>query len=88
MASLATARTRLSLAGVPKRPEGSFLARVAPTDIPVSDTLSVSFAESTPAVSAFDSRTGYTQRFSQLGLNGVSRLSGGDFTNETVTFVE
>jgi hypothetical protein len=88
MASLATARTRLSLAGVPKQPEGSFLARVAPTEFAVSDTLSVSFTEGTPAVEAFDSRTGYTQRFSQLGLNGVSRLSGGDFTKEVITLAE
>lgn len=88
MASLATARTRLSLAGVPKQPEGSFLARVAPTDFAVSDTFSVSFTEGTPAVEAFDSRTGYTQRFSQLGLYGTSRLSGGDFTKEVITLAE
>ena len=88
MASLATARTRLSLAGVPKQPEGSFLSRVAPTDFAVSDTLSVSFTEATPVIETFESRSGYTQRFSQLGLNGVSRLAAGDFTKEVITLAE
>lgn len=88
MASLATARTRLGLYGGPLKPGGDFLARVTATDFAVSDTLSVSFTEAAPVVEAFDSRTGFTQRFSQLGLNGVSRLAGGDFTKEVITLAE
>jgi hypothetical protein len=87
MASLATARTRLGLAGVPKQPQGSFLGRVPPTDIPVSDTLSVSLTESTPTISAENSRTGYTQQFTRMALSGVQRLSDGSFVKQQITFV-
>jgi hypothetical protein len=88
MASLATARTRLGLAGVPKQPEGSFLARVPATPISASDTLSVSLTEGTPTVSTETGRTGYTQQFTRMALSGVPRLSDGSFTKEQVTFIE
>ena len=88
MASLATARTRLGLAGVPKQPEGSFLGRVPATPISASDTLSVSLTESTPAISAETGRTGYTQQFTRMALSGVPRLSDGSFVKEQITFVE
>jgi hypothetical protein len=86
--SLATARTRLSLAGVPKRPEGSFLSRVTPTDIPVSDTLSVSVTDATPSILAFDSRPGFTAQFSRLGLSATPTLVAGSFVKDIVTLAE
>lgn len=82
MASLATARTRLGLGGTPSAPPGSFLARVTPTNIPVTDTWSVSVSETT-SLSAIDARTGYTQNFSRLGLNAVSRRNLGAFAPKT-----
>ena len=81
MASLATARTRLGLGGVSQQSPGSFLARVAPTDFAVSDTWSVSLTETpAPPIIANDSRTGYTQNFSRMGLDASSRRNLGAFS--------
>lgn len=88
MASLDTAVTRLGLYGGPLRPGGDFLSRVAPTDVPVSDTFSVSLTEAAPSLEFFDSRTGYTATFTTLALAAVPQRAAGDFTKEVVTLAE
>ena len=85
MASLATARTRLSLYGGPLRPAGDFLSRVTPTDFAVSDTWSVTLTEAAPVIDAFTARDGYTSTFSKLSLSGVPQRFGGDFTKEVIS---